>query len=194
MAMTHRLPDQVVVRADPWTSFCSECAQKMRIVTASPAEKGRETRTFECACGHRESINGAVHSLSRPAASARISTARTTKDRANPLQPSVRDAMLAAVPNLRAFAISLSRNVDRADDLVQEVGTIGLENPHRPRRADTVAVQEHHDFPHRLLLCQAARMLAARTGPMPSTSRSRSGVASMTSNTFSPKARTSFFA
>ena len=28
--------------------------------------------------------------------------------------------MLAAVPKLRAFAISLSRNVDRADDLVQE--------------------------------------------------------------------------
>ena len=37
-----------------------------------------------------------------------------------PLQPSVRDAMLAAVPSLRAFAISLSGNVDRADDLVQE--------------------------------------------------------------------------
>ena len=32
------------------------------------------------------------------------------------------------------------------------VGTVGLENPHRPRRADTVAVQEHHDFPHCLLL------------------------------------------
>ena len=39
-----------------------------------------------------------------------------------------------------------------------------------------------------------ARMLAARTGPMPSTSRNRSGVASMTSNTLSPKARTSFLA
>ena len=33
---------------------------------------------------------------------------------------SVRDAMLAAVPSLRAFAISLCGNVDRADDLVQE--------------------------------------------------------------------------
>jgi hypothetical protein len=32
------------------------------------------------------------------------------------------------------------------------VGTIGLENPHCPRRANTVAVQEDHDFPHRLLL------------------------------------------
>src|SRR3981189_3958970 len=36
------------------------------------------------------------------------------------MQPSVRDAMLAAVPNLRAFAISLCGDVDRADDLVQE--------------------------------------------------------------------------
>ncbi|HEY2136843.1 MAG TPA: sigma-70 family RNA polymerase sigma factor [Xanthobacteraceae bacterium] len=34
--------------------------------------------------------------------------------------PSVSEAMLAAVPSLRAFAISLSGNVDRADDLVQE--------------------------------------------------------------------------
>jgi RNA polymerase sigma-70 factor, ECF subfamily len=36
------------------------------------------------------------------------------------LDPTLRDAMLAAVPSLRAFAISLSGNVDRADDLVQE--------------------------------------------------------------------------
>jgi RNA polymerase sigma-70 factor (ECF subfamily) len=36
------------------------------------------------------------------------------------LNPSLRDSMLAAVPSLRAFAISLSGNIDRADDLVQE--------------------------------------------------------------------------
>ena len=36
------------------------------------------------------------------------------------LDPSLREAVLAAVPKLRAFAISLSGNVDRADDLVQE--------------------------------------------------------------------------
>jgi hypothetical protein len=36
------------------------------------------------------------------------------------LDPAVRDAMLGAVPSLRAYAISLCRNVDRADDLVQE--------------------------------------------------------------------------
>jgi hypothetical protein len=42
------------------------------------------------------------------------------KGRPNPLQPHVRDAMLAAVPRLRAFAISLCGIVDRADDLMQE--------------------------------------------------------------------------
>src|ERR1700748_1569015 len=36
------------------------------------------------------------------------------------LTPSLRDSMLSAVPSLRAFAISLSGNIDRADDLVQE--------------------------------------------------------------------------
>jgi RNA polymerase sigma-70 factor (ECF subfamily) len=36
------------------------------------------------------------------------------------LDKSMRDAVLAAVPSLRAFAISLCGNVDYADDLVQE--------------------------------------------------------------------------
>ena len=37
-----------------------------------------------------------------------------------PPEPEIRDALLAAVPSLRAFAISLSGQVDRADDLVQD--------------------------------------------------------------------------
>src|ERR1700678_3267972 len=40
----------------------------------------------------------------------------------------VRDVMLAAVPSLRAFAISLCGNVDRADDLVQEALLRALAN------------------------------------------------------------------
>jgi RNA polymerase sigma-70 factor (ECF subfamily) len=36
------------------------------------------------------------------------------------LELSLRDAILAAVPRLRGFAVSLCGNVDRADDLVQE--------------------------------------------------------------------------
>ena len=119
MSLQHRLPDHVV-RADPWTLFCVECARKMRIVTASPAEKGRETRIYKCACGHSERIDLALPPLSEPRTTTGSSTIWTTKDRANLLQPSERDAMLAAVPKLRAFAISLSRSVDRADDLVQE--------------------------------------------------------------------------
>jgi len=36
------------------------------------------------------------------------------------LSPAMRDGMLAIVPSLRAYAMSLSGNFDRADDLVQE--------------------------------------------------------------------------
>ena len=43
-------------------------------------------------------------------------------------QPSVQDALLAAIPGLRAFAISLSGNADRADDLVQETVTRAMAN------------------------------------------------------------------
>lgn len=35
-------------------------------------------------------------------------------------EPEIRDALLGAVPSLRAFAISLCGQVDRADDLVQD--------------------------------------------------------------------------
>ena len=36
------------------------------------------------------------------------------------ITPEIRDALLKAIPHLRAFAISLSGSPDRADDLVQE--------------------------------------------------------------------------
>jgi RNA polymerase sigma-70 factor, ECF subfamily len=49
-------------------------------------------------------------------------------DRKNPANKPVRDVMLAAVPSLRAFAISLCGNVDRADDLVQEALLRALAN------------------------------------------------------------------
>ena len=46
------------------------------------------------------------------------------------LDPQLRDQILGAVPSLRAFAISLSGNVDRADDLVQETMLRALANIH----------------------------------------------------------------
>ena len=56
------------------------------------------------------------------------------------------------VGGLEADAANIARQAIRVlgHDL-DGVGAIGLENPYRPRRADPVAVQEHHDFPHRLL-------------------------------------------
>ncbi len=46
------------------------------------------------------------------------------------LQPSERDVILAAVPSLRAFAMSLSGKFDRADDLVQETLLRAIANIH----------------------------------------------------------------
>src|SRR4051794_19139516 len=44
------------------------------------------------------------------------------------LDPALRDQVLGTVPSLRAFAISLCGNVDRADDLVQETLLRALSN------------------------------------------------------------------
>ena len=49
-------------------------------------------------------------------------------------EPELRDALLAAVPSLRAFAISLSGQVDRADDLVQDTLLRALANIDRFER------------------------------------------------------------
>ncbi len=49
-------------------------------------------------------------------------------------QPDLREALLAAVPSLRAFAISLSGQVDKADDLVQDTLLRALANLHRFER------------------------------------------------------------
>jgi RNA polymerase sigma-70 factor (ECF subfamily) len=45
-----------------------------------------------------------------------------------PMDGSIRQAVLNAIPRLRAFAISLCGNVDRADDLVQETMMRALAN------------------------------------------------------------------
>jgi RNA polymerase sigma-70 factor (ECF subfamily) len=44
----------------------------------------------------------------------------------SPLSPDLRADLLKAIPHLRAFAISLTGNVDQADDLVQEAIVRGL--------------------------------------------------------------------
>jgi RNA polymerase sigma-70 factor, ECF subfamily len=44
------------------------------------------------------------------------------------LSPDLRDSMLQAVPSMRAFAISLTGNIDQADDLVQEAFLRGFSN------------------------------------------------------------------
>src|SRR3954463_12957844 len=42
------------------------------------------------------------------------------------LTPDLRDGILASIPSLRAFAVSLTGSIDAADDLVQETILRGL--------------------------------------------------------------------
>jgi hypothetical protein len=58
--MNYHMPDQAVL-ADSWMLFCPEYSQKIRIIMATLALDGRATRTYECAYGHRESINVGLH-------------------------------------------------------------------------------------------------------------------------------------
>ena len=101
MSLHHRLPDPAV-RAVAQKSIFRESSQQTRIALATPDHEKEEMRAYEGVCGHQETIDGGRQRIGK-----------TT-----PL-PSARDVMLAAVPSLRAFAISLSGNADRADDFVQ---------------------------------------------------------------------------
>jgi RNA polymerase sigma-70 factor, ECF subfamily len=49
-------------------------------------------------------------------------------NRQSTLDRSLRDAILAGIPSIRAFAISLTNNIDQADDLVQETIAKALRN------------------------------------------------------------------
>jgi RNA polymerase sigma-70 factor (ECF subfamily) len=50
------------------------------------------------------------------------------------VEPAMRDQLIAALPSLRAFAISLCGNPDRADDLVQDTMVKAWTNLHRFER------------------------------------------------------------
>ena len=100
MSLHHRFADPVV-GAVPETLFSRECSQQMQIAFAIPAQQEDQPRARSVG-SHQETINASGQRVER-----------TT------LQPPERDIMLAAIPSLRAFAMSLSGNVDRADDLVQ---------------------------------------------------------------------------
>jgi RNA polymerase sigma-70 factor (ECF subfamily) len=50
------------------------------------------------------------------------------------IEPAIRDQLLAAIPSLRAFAISLCGNPDRADDLVQDTLVKAWTHMHRFER------------------------------------------------------------
>src|SRR5260370_571739 len=83
--------------------------------TAFHGRDGRERRSAA-----REGRTGPPPRDPRVQAGRMAQPARNAPPRSDQLDDTMRDAMLGAVPRLRAFAISLCGNVDKADDLVQE--------------------------------------------------------------------------
>ena len=73
-----------------------------------------------------------------------------------PLTDSLRDDILASVPSLRAFAISLSGNGDRADDLAVHL--------FRPRRINIVGTEAGFDVSHRNLVVEGSQSAGERRG------------------------------
>jgi RNA polymerase sigma-70 factor (ECF subfamily) len=66
-----------------------------------------------------------IHLLTHERQTALIQTARVARHlepspRLSPVEPALRDQMLGFLPNLRAFALSLTNNPTWADDLVQD--------------------------------------------------------------------------
>ena len=77
-----------------------------------------------------------IRKLDGPEAAApRSTTEQKLTGRANALTSFVMD-ILVSVPSLRAFAISLSGNGDRADDLVQETLLRAIAHRLRPARLE----------------------------------------------------------
>ena len=95
----------------------------------------------------------------------------------------------------KADATDVAREAVRVfRDQSSRIDAIGLVDAHRPRRADAIAVQEQHVSQMTFCSARLAMIRSARLGLIPVTSRRRAGSCSMTSNTVSPKARTSFLA
>jgi RNA polymerase sigma-70 factor, ECF subfamily len=101
MSLQHALPHPAV-RGIPQTLFFRNSSPQ-KLIALATRDQNDETCADEGIGGSRGAID-----KGRPKTQKRV------------LQPSERDVMLASVPAMRAFAISLSGNPDRADDLVQE--------------------------------------------------------------------------
>jgi RNA polymerase sigma-70 factor (ECF subfamily) len=73
-----------------------------------------DTVALELPSGHAERAAGAVSDPRNAGYELPKSEPRAG------LEPAIESALVAAIPRLRAFALSLSRNADRAEDLVQD--------------------------------------------------------------------------
>src|SRR6476659_5337714 len=87
---------------------------------ALPAGDAKHTATPEDAAALPAQLGKKLRSLCRIAFASFSRHSRPRRRKLSSSQTRVKDAMLAQLPTLRAFAVSLCGNFDRADDLVQE--------------------------------------------------------------------------
>src|SRR4051812_5992345 len=83
------------------------------------------------ACLEAHSVGGSCTPDPHPRAEARSGGRLTTDAGPNGVSPEVRSAMLALLPSLRAFALSLTNAREVADDLVQDTLVRALANLHQ---------------------------------------------------------------
>jgi RNA polymerase sigma-70 factor, ECF subfamily len=101
-------------------------ANQQTQVPESPMNHGKKNRAAFHLRDAREQHAASREANNRPPSrdprvqGGRMAQPRNSLPRSDQLDDTLRDAMLGAVPRLRAFAISLCGNVDKADDLVQE--------------------------------------------------------------------------
>jgi len=80
------------------------------------------------------------------------------------MDESVRKAVLGAVPSLRAFAISLSGNADRADDLIEVVDPEEVGASHVGTRVVCIPGREDAALPHVTMVHRRVDGTAVRGG------------------------------
>src|SRR4051795_1830553 len=120
-----------MIRGKGWPRFILSPPCKNLALNPPSIVRFRRASATSCAPCTTNFSNSRSPTVSLPSSSASASAGRSDL---MPPEPAIRDALLAAVPSLRAFAISLSGHIDRADDLVQDTLLRALSNIDRFER------------------------------------------------------------
>ena len=151
---TQARPSTVSATTAPSASSSSRAASTTSAgISSSSAASARSSSVGQAAMA-------LVHRLGQ-----RVGDAGPGPDHRRLLDPEPRRDLVGA---LEADAADVAREpVGVLGDHLDGIGAVGLEDPHRPRGADAMAVQEQHDLADHLLLGPALRDALGALGPDP---------------------------